>query len=329
MAVTWLHISDFHIRGGDPYHRDVVLSALVRSVAEYRARGRAPDVIFATGDIAHSGKAQEYEIASKFFDDLLSAAKLNKDRLFVIPGNHDVDRDLGVGLARTLDSREQSDAYFRPDLPKPHLTHKLRAFLNWHSRYFDGIRAAPDNSTCGPVELLSVNDRRFGILPINTAPFCQGDDDHDKLWIGRRCLDAALSNLRKIGSELNIVLVHHPLEWLSVTEGSNIQAELESAAHILLRGHLHEARIESVASAEGEVLRCAAGAAYQSRKWPNRGLYGRLDNSRLTIYPIRYEDTRRKSGLATQLSSRGTTNTREASSSLVLASTSLNRKRHS
>ena len=32
MPITWLHISDFHIRAGDPYDRDVVLRALVKSV---------------------------------------------------------------------------------------------------------------------------------------------------------------------------------------------------------------------------------------------------------------------------------------------------------
>ncbi len=294
MSVTWLHVSDFDVRGGDPYDRDVVLRALVKSVSEYRERGLAPDVIFATGDIAHSGKETEYELAGKFFDDLLAAAHLEKNRLFVIPGNHDVDRDLGVGRARTLDSREQSDIYFRPDLPKPHLTQKLRGFLDWHNRYFDGIRTTPHSSTCGPLELFAVNGRRLGVLPINSALFCQGDDDHEKLWIGRRCLDAALADLRKIDSELNIVLVHHPLEWLSGIENCNIQAELEASAHILLRGHLHETRVESVASAEGEILRCAAGAAFQTRKWPNRALYGTLDDRQLTIFPIRYKDAPRK-----------------------------------
>ena len=56
MKLVWLHVSDFHFKGGDPYDRDVVLRALVRSVAEYRERGRQPDLIFATGDVAFSGK---------------------------------------------------------------------------------------------------------------------------------------------------------------------------------------------------------------------------------------------------------------------------------
>ena len=118
MKVTWLHVSDFHIRGGDPYDRDLVLRALIQSVKSYRERGRSPDLIFATGDLAYSGQAKEYEIATRFFDDLLEAASLEKRFLFVVPGNHDVDRDLGVGLLRTLESREDADKYFRPNVPK-------------------------------------------------------------------------------------------------------------------------------------------------------------------------------------------------------------------
>jgi 3',5'-cyclic AMP phosphodiesterase CpdA len=75
MSVDWLHISDFHIKSGDPYDRDVVLDALVRSVEDFRKRGRRPDLIFATGDIAHSGKAAEYDAATPFFDAICEAAE--------------------------------------------------------------------------------------------------------------------------------------------------------------------------------------------------------------------------------------------------------------
>ncbi|MFN0104157.1 MAG: metallophosphoesterase family protein [Bryobacteraceae bacterium] len=294
MSLTWLHISDFHIRAGDPYDRDVVLGALVDSVAEYAKRGRRPDLIFATGDIAFSGKAAEYEIAGKFFDHLLSAVGLEKSRLFVIPGNHDADREVGLDLLRTLESEERSSLYFHPDRVKPHLAMKMRAYLDWHNRYFAGVRVAPEKSTCGPVELAVVSNHRIGILPINSALFCQDDNDHNKLWVGRRCLEAALEELKGLNAELHVALMHHPLDWLCSTESSNIQAALEEAAHVMLRGHLHETRIESVASADGAMLRFAAGAAYQSRRWPNRALYGTFADGRVTIYPIRYEDSPRE-----------------------------------
>ena len=166
----------------------------------------------------------------------------------------------------------------------------MGAFLRWHNSYFNSIRVAPENSTCGPVTSLVVNGLRLGILCINSALFCQGDDDHERLWVGRRSLSASLSDLRALDSDVNIVLIHHPLEWLNPGDAVNIQAELESSAHILLRGHLHATRLQSVASPEGEILHCAAGAAYDSRKLPNRALYGTLTARQLTIFPISYVD---------------------------------------
>ncbi len=265
--------------------------ALVKSVAHYRDRGRSPDVIFATGDIAHSGKPTEYQIAETFFNELVAAAHLDRDRLFLIPGNHDVNRDLVIGLARTLDTREQSDSYFRPDLPKPHLTQKLQAYLAWYAKYFSGIRKPAQDSTCRPGATLPLNGGQLAILPINSALFCQDDNDHGKLWIGRRCLDKGLKDLADAAGDLNMVLIHHPLEWLHPIEAGNIEASLEESADILLRGHLHETRVESLVSAEGEILRCAAGAAYQTRQWPNRALYGTFHDGQVTLPPIAYFDS--------------------------------------
>lgn len=297
MAVTWLHVSDFHLRGGDSYDRDVVLKALVESVRRYRLEGRPlriPDLIFATGDVAYSGKAAEYVLATKFFDDLLKAAKLEKCRLYVVPGNHDVDRDLGAGLARTLESCEEADKYFGPGIPKRHLTQKQQAFLEWHNRYFEGIRALPKDSTCGPVEVVDIGGVRIGILPINSALFSQDEHDHDKLWIGRRCLDHALETLAGHHARVKVALVHHPLEWLHSAERSNIKHKVRSEVNFILHGHLHEMVAEITASASDEALYLVAGAAYQGRKWPNRAAYATVEGDRLTVFPIRYEDQPRE-----------------------------------
>lgn len=140
--------------------------------------------------------------------------------MYVIPGNHDVDRSLGVGLARTLASREEADNYFGPAVPKPHLTQKQGAFMQWYNRYFDGIRAVPEDSTCGPVEVVEVRGHKMGILPINSALFCQDDNDQDQLLIGRRCLQAALDALQKLGAGVKVALVHHPLDWLNSLEAA-------------------------------------------------------------------------------------------------------------
>jgi len=295
MPVTWLHVSDFHIHAGDSYDQNVVLKALVASVRRMREKdGRKPDVIFATGDIAFSGKPAEYALAARFFDELLDAANVDRKHLFVIPGNHDVDRTLGVGLARTLQTREEADIYFGPSVPKIHLTQKLGTFVKWHDDYFAGIRSTPTNTTCGLVELVEVGGVRIGLLPLNSALFCLDDEDHAKLLIGRRALEPALEQLRELKADLNIALVHHPLDWLSDVDESNIRASLQANVDVILRGHLHKSDVESTVSASGGYLHVAAGAAYQTRKWPNRALYGTFDGSTVTIFPLRYEDQPRE-----------------------------------
>jgi len=294
-AFTWLHVSDFHLTDGAPYEQEVVLRSLVRSVKRFREEGYVPDLIFATGDIAHSGKVKEYEQATRFFDDLLEAAGQGRERLFIVPGNHDVDRRIGRGLARTLHTKEEADEFFDPALPTPHLTQKLGAFSAWYNAYFSNIRTFPLNTTCSPVETVTIRKGKVAVLCINSALFCCGDDDHEKLFIGRRCLDEAVKESAMLESDLNIALVHHPLHWLSPVEQANIRATLETSIDLLLQGHFHQAVTESIDSIDGGgYLKLAAGASYQTRQYPNSALYATHFQGEVTIFPIRYEDTPRE-----------------------------------
>jgi predicted MPP superfamily phosphohydrolase len=101
-TLTWLHLSDIHFQQGDSYNRNVVLRALISAVQRFRTQGCCPNLIFFTGDIASSGKEKEYVSTSTFLDELLHAAGLDKKYLFIVPGNHDVDRNAAKGLERTL-----------------------------------------------------------------------------------------------------------------------------------------------------------------------------------------------------------------------------------
>ena len=75
MAVTWLHVSDFHLSDSAPYDQVVILRALVESVKQFREEGHIPDLIFATGDIAQNGKAKEYaSVLNSVIQPLVSSA---------------------------------------------------------------------------------------------------------------------------------------------------------------------------------------------------------------------------------------------------------------
>jgi predicted MPP superfamily phosphohydrolase len=296
MSVTWLHISDFHLREGCPYGQDVVLRSLVKSVKRFREEeGRTPDLIFATGDVVQAGKAGEYGVATRFFDDLLEAAGLTaqRDRLFIVPGNHDVEQKRGLGLVRTLQGAEDADEYFDPHAPMHHMSDKLAAFAAWYNGYFRAAdRMFPKKSTCD-VNEITINGSRLAILSLNSTLFCHDDGlDHKKLFIGRRCLDEAKVQLAQLHAiDLAIALIHHPLDWLHRSEEANIHSTLVQTIDLLLQGHDHQPNCEKIERDKGGYLKLAAGAAFQTREYPNTAMYTVFERNRVTITPIHYEDS--------------------------------------
>lgn len=302
--VTWLHISDFHINADDDYQRNTVFEALVAAVRRWRdkpdAHLKQPDLIFATGDIAFSGKTAEYENATKLFNSLLEAAGLPRDRLFVIPGNHDVDRNRGRRLPRTLKGAADAEEVFDPTTPKPEHFVRLAAFGEWYNEYFSG-RIFPDHTTCGPKEIFDVNGWRIAVLPVNSALYCgqevglKGservkDSDHEKLWVGKRCVEFVLESLREEPADLTISLVHHPLEWLNPEEKRHIREMLHEAADLVLSGHVHETNVTTVISISGSAVHLSAGATHQGRKELSSAMFATLDGDSVTVCPIRYSE---------------------------------------
>ncbi len=59
-----------------------------------KAIGQAVDALLVTGDIAYAGQDQEYVSALSWLKELADRCGCAPDRIFVVPGNHDVDRHI-------------------------------------------------------------------------------------------------------------------------------------------------------------------------------------------------------------------------------------------
>lgn len=97
--LAWLHLSDIHIGHGAADHQadqNLVLEALRADVARQIAAGiPKPDVVLVTGDIAFSGACRnkhEYKRAAAWLKKIAGAVELGPEAVFVVPGNHDVQR---------------------------------------------------------------------------------------------------------------------------------------------------------------------------------------------------------------------------------------------
>lgn len=93
----WLHLSDLHFLDKHAWRDNRVLAELVKDITVCRAKGLRIDLVFCTGDIGFGATSNEplstqYADASAFFDEVLKACELPRDHLFMVPGNHDIDR---------------------------------------------------------------------------------------------------------------------------------------------------------------------------------------------------------------------------------------------
>ena len=56
-----------------------------------------PQAIFVVGDIAISGREDEYKESGVILDGLVDTLGLQRSDVFLVPGNHDVDRNTCKG----------------------------------------------------------------------------------------------------------------------------------------------------------------------------------------------------------------------------------------
>lgn len=101
--ITILHLSDMqfgkHHRFGwlalpEPDAKfDTLLHRLTTDLDELRdQRGLRPDIIVASGDLVEWGKRTEFQQLAEFLDGLTKHVGLKRDRVVVVPGNHDINR---------------------------------------------------------------------------------------------------------------------------------------------------------------------------------------------------------------------------------------------
>lgn len=292
LPITWLHLSDFHFKSGDPYDADVVLRSLLVALPNLFQRFGRPDFVIASGDIADTGEAEQYRRATEFFDRIVQITGCSKKHLFIVPGNHDIDRVKVRNLQRTLVSSGEADQYFRQGEPLVHIERGLAAYKQWYDAYFAGIRQFPLDRSYD-IEAVDINGRRVCVALFNSATFCCDDHDSGKLFIGRRSIEAANDQLAKLSPDLALAVIHHPFHWLSAIESSNVKAMIHDAFDCVLTGHLHENEVEHTAGSSGRILHFSAGATYQTRKWPNTAMFCAATPHSITVTPIRFTDTPR------------------------------------
>jgi tetratricopeptide (TPR) repeat protein len=280
-----LHVSDLHLKGelGPRSWRwkrvfgaewDKNLAAIVED---------GPiDLICFTGDLVQSGKPNEYAALTPFIDHLLARTNVARERLFVVPGNHDIDRSVaksawkklrelrelgdGEGLSRLMAEERASSrtlATAREDILK-----RQGAYRAWVR---DGLGRPELLPTPGQHPRLGyrVGLRLPGhpfdvhVIGLDSAWLAGDDGDARKLHLTRDQVGYLADGL----SGFRLALVHHPLGELA--DGEVCRDLLAERVDLLLRGHLHDTRLGLWSEPNRQLREVATGCLYEIDTYPN------------------------------------------------------------
>ena len=288
-----LHISDLHERvaldwmddarqrrvhlGQAARHR-VLGAAMAAALAEIRQAGPL-DLVCFTGDAADWGLAEEFGLATARLHSILAALGVPRQRLFVIPGNHDVQRLPAADTWQTLRGmvwNEQaglSDLMAGVSVPRglpadarAAVLTRTAAFWAWvagdlgradllpadNPHGYLGYRVAPDLGLPFAVHLIG----------LDSAWLCGDDHDAEKLLLTQYQLDALTAG--GDGAPLpgfRLALAHHPLAFLA--DAADARRRLADRVDLVLHGHQHDPIAEDHADPDRALRVLAAGSLYE------------------------------------------------------------------
>jgi 3',5'-cyclic AMP phosphodiesterase CpdA len=284
-TLTWLHLSDLHFRTSEleRYNANVVLDKLLDDVKTLMAtKGFRPDVIFFTGDVAFSGDADEYRLAGDFFERLLETIGYPgaKERLFLVPGNHDVHWEFitypAIKRSELLTSRDViTQTLLSPDNRRLFLR-RLDNYAEFVNDFFPKEHLVFDDEHyfyVRPFEVGESTDRtRIAILGLNSAWVAHGGEK-DAVVVGEAQAKTALDDPLVRNAHVRIVLLHHPFDQLRESDQEGVERLLEQGSDFILVGHRHEQKVRKVQELDRDYVFIPAGAAYEGREKSETNAY--------------------------------------------------------
>jgi predicted MPP superfamily phosphohydrolase len=292
MKIKILHLSDFHFKE-DNKVQDMVLSSMSRHIATIFEKESKPNLIMITGDVAFGGKKKEYEDAKEFIDKVALSCEVENKNIFLIPGNHDVERS-------KIDPRHKAWWYnfknenelndvLTSEMALPTIRATTKEYFEFLSHY------KSDADQIGPygehITSIPFGDKglRIKVVCLNSALFCGYDgDDKKQLAIGLLQAESCEAKIKR-ESEIVITCIHHPFDCLHICETPSVNV-VRRFSDIILSGHVHEANNNATTGGNaGSTISITSGAAYEKRTTQNGFNIIELDSESLNGTVVFYK----------------------------------------
>lgn len=272
MTIAIIHLSDFHNIVGCYENHRAVINAFFSDLTIQLQSIRPTEVFVAfSGDIAQKGNDEyQYKDFLSIFDERLNALGITKDKRICVPGNHDLSQrwvNDNYIIHEGVVSQTLNEAAFNEFVLKaPNvLTEKFTTYRAFESQ-FAAFGAGAEKSTGAGWNLT----KEVGIYCLNSALCSSGGlikngksvEDKGRLQVDTRSIHEWL---QKTNSKWKLLVMHHPLIWLSESSQQELKALLPKFT-VTLHGHEHEQSKLHVINSGKSQIQCFAPALYSSKR---------------------------------------------------------------
>ena len=285
--ISILHISDLHRAKDNSVTNSALLTSLINDMDKYttneKPRINSPDIIIVCGDIIKGSSNKEYsdqEIQQQYDDSTDFLTELansflggDKDKIILVPGNHDVDWKYSkesmeqIDSAQIFDSNNQLKMYYLKQAINQHseirwswtdlsfykvkdtsiYQKRFKAYASFYSKFYDGKRSyslSPESQ----YDIFDFPDYAISIIGYNS---CYNTDHLNFMGeIHSDCIAQSTLKLRNLMKKGRLLLAvwHHNTKGMPYETNYMGSSKLKNFidAGIVMGFHGHQHRTELV-----------------------------------------------------------------------------------
>lgn len=274
MNTAIIHLSDLHYRQDWIEGHGVVLGAFFKDLGQQIEHLKTSNVYLAfSGDIVQAGHNSElYDDFMRQFDSKLNDLNIPKSRRICVPGNHDVSIkriEANVVEHEGVVGQGLNEIQFNDYIKSPSnvFFDKFSQYKNFESQ-FAGFGAFRNSAITGAGWEI---DGNIGIYCLNSALCSSGGlkgsngetlADKRRLLIDTRNLHSWNINCK---ARWKILILHHPLDWLSEWAEKEIKTLLRKDFTLCLSGHAHDQSTFHSISKGFSLVECSAPPLFTNK----------------------------------------------------------------
>lgn len=245
--IRWLHISDIHL-GSEGMTTSMLRDELPVFL---KKEGLKCDYVFCTGDIKTAGRGDcgfSNEMAD-YICKICDAVEVDTQMLFIVPGNHDINREITERKSAIEKVMFRRNGYYNPDtgeISAGDMADIMKGetdFKNFLAKIYNADRAAMYGNPDRPH--FNIETPHFNILHVDTTlVYSEGQEAYD-LIVGT---DALYKEVQKLNIEKPVILLtHYPITSLLQDERRLLSDMLQKhQIRLWLAGHEHDHVVQRI-----------------------------------------------------------------------------------